>query len=83
VNAYAGYYGFQEKHFENYKEFNPMRWIKNDDFVENESDPFVFLPFWAGKRTCIGQYLAKLEIRNMLIHFISKYDFELEDNYQL
>eukprot|EP00330_Aristerostoma_sp_ATCC50986_P009405 CAMPEP_0114603224 /NCGR_PEP_ID=MMETSP0125-20121206/25657_1 /TAXON_ID=485358 ORGANISM="Aristerostoma sp., Strain ATCC 50986" /NCGR_SAMPLE_ID=MMETSP0125 /ASSEMBLY_ACC=CAM_ASM_000245 /LENGTH=361 /DNA_ID=CAMNT_0001813867 /DNA_START=205 /DNA_END=1291 /DNA_ORIENTATION=- len=43
---------FNEKYFKNPNEFNPGRFLEqNDDFIK---DPFVYLPFSAGGRNCIG-----------------------------
>ncbi len=35
--------------------FDPGRWIDKERVQEMTSDPFMFLPFNAGPRICLGQ----------------------------
>lgn len=72
-----------ENHFKRANEFMPERWLK--DGIPNAcpeakaSNPFVYLPFGFGPRSCAGKRLAELEI-NVLITRILK-QFRVEYNY--
>jgi len=79
VNVYAGYAAFSEKYFQNYDKFDPMRWVGEN----NKLDASLVLPFWAGTRTCIGQHLSMLEVRSVLIRFVSKYNFKVKEDFKL
>nr|ABY59975.1 cytochrome P450 monooxygenase CYP5010A1 [Tetrahymena thermophila] len=83
-----------ERYFKDPLTFNPNRWF--DQSTENviKENPFVYLPFSGGMRNCIGQHLANLQAKIVLIEFIKKYqqpelpkDFVLElvikQNYQI
>lgn len=41
------------------------------------SHPFQFIPFGAGKRACIGNSLAMIVMKTVIIRLIQKYDFSL------
>ena len=55
----------RDKHHwgEDAEEFNPERWL--DD---KKRHAFAWIPFAAGARNCIGQRLAMLEIKIVLVH---------------
>mmetsp|Transcript_34668 Transcript_34668/g.31278 ORF Transcript_34668/g.31278 Transcript_34668/m.31278 type:complete len:94 (+) Transcript_34668:164-445(+) len=42
---------FNPEYFENPLEFSPERWQKDHKYKQ---DPFIFIPFAAGPRNCIG-----------------------------
>ncbi|CAK78449.1 unnamed protein product (macronuclear) [Paramecium tetraurelia] len=55
----------------NYKDpftFNPDRW--NQQGI----DPFVFLPFSIGKRNCIGQHMALMELKCLLVYLLMNFE---------
>ena len=52
-------------------EFKPER------FLKREYSPYEFFPFGGGKRRCIGEALAKLEMKLVLATIIANYDLEL------
>ncbi|KAJ1559991.1 hypothetical protein HK096_010441, partial [Nowakowskiella sp. JEL0078] len=59
--------------------FSPERWlVKNTD----ESDMFIpipgsYLPFGEGQHNCIGQKIALVEIKTVLIRLLQKYNLSL------
>ena len=54
--------------------------FKPERFLEREFDPYEFFPFGGGKRRCIGEALAKLEMKLVVATIIAQYDLELIDN---
>jgi cytochrome P450 len=56
-------------------DFIPERW--NDDDPESPVLKNLFMPFALGKRSCIGQNLAMLELKLVLATLYYLYDFEL------
>ncbi|XP_072408585.1 thromboxane-A synthase isoform X1 [Chiloscyllium punctatum] len=64
--------------------YNPKYWPEPEKFkperftpeLKAERHPFVYLPFGAGPRSCIGMRLALLEIKIVLIRILSKYSFQ-------
>lgn len=59
----------------------PERWIKNDPKYFNlpENNPYYHLPFSSGERNCIGQHLAILEVKIVLIKFLLAKKLEIRD----
>jgi cytochrome P450 len=61
-------------YFENPDDFIPSRWDNpSDDAVT------VYLPFLTGPRNCVGQSLAYAEMRTVLSHLCSTYEFTIEN----
>ena len=56
------------------KQFKPER------FLEREFDSYEFFPFGGGKRRCIGEALAMLELKLALATVIAEYDLELKSD---
>ena len=54
--------------------------FKPERFLEREFDAYEFFPFGGGKRRCIGEALAKLEMKLVLATIISQYELSLIDN---
>lgn len=73
------------KRFENPARFNPFRWVKgHPDFNEEMSkDPYLYLPFSAGPRNCIGQPLAMLEMKIILALFARQFEWKVKEGYKL
>lgn len=51
--------------------------FKPERFLEREFSPYEFFPFGGGKRRCIGEALAKLELKLVLATIIANYELEL------
>ena len=64
---------FNSKFFPKPFEFWPERWYTNGgkDFSESS---YAFIPFSAGKRNCIGQHLAQIEIKVILQFILDRYE---------
>lgn len=70
--------------YEEAGKFMPERWMKGGKNEKSEdSEPFLFIPFSAGNRNCIGQHLAKFEALVILVKFLKKFDFKWKnENYK-
>ena len=70
-----------EKFFEDSQKVRPERWIKGaSEFRKtDEKNPFSHLPFSTGERNCIGQHLALLESKVIMIKFLLDKNCELVD----
>ncbi|RXW17453.1 hypothetical protein EST38_g8392 [Candolleomyces aberdarensis] len=61
------------------KEFDPDRWIddRKQRYIDN---PFMFMPFNAGPRICLGQQLAYNELSLIVVRFIQAFSsFTLDE----
>ena len=58
--------------------FNPERFLQKS----GSTDPFSFVPFSQGKRVCLGQHLAVLEAKVVILHFIKRYETALPKDYK-
>ena len=54
--------------------------FKPERFLEREFSSYEFFPFGGGKRRCIGEALAKLEMKLVLGTIIARYELELESD---
>jgi len=77
ADLFSAYYN--QKYFDHPHEFNPKRFCDNKQKV----DSYVFIPFSAGPRNCIGQHLAVLEAKLLISEFLERFDFKLQDGYKL
>lgn len=59
-------------------DFDPERWQEGAPQVEQLKE--VLLPFSCGKRSCIGQNLALMEIRVIVANLVKYFNFELTKN---
>lgn len=66
-----------EEFFENPDEFRPERWT--DDFEEELPD-YVYIPFGAGPRTCIGKQFALKEMQVAVPTIFQQYEMEYVPN---
>ena len=58
---------------DNPSNFDPQRWIEDGKFVRNER----LIPFGIGKRTCMGELLARNEIFLFTVNLVQKLRFSL------
>jgi len=79
VNVEQFYNNFNTNYFKDVDDFNPYRWMEKD----HNLDAYVFIPFAAGPRNCIGQHLAMNEARIILAEFLTMYDFSINPEYDL
>lgn len=63
-----------EKHFDNSMKFIPERWT-----AENRKDinRMMYLPFGAGKRSCMGEVFARMQVSMALQRICREFDFSL------
>lgn len=71
------------KFYQNPLEFDPERYIRKSKSEGHNEEPFAWLPFGSGPRNCLGQNLALLNIKIMLLYFLRRFDFELPKDYKL
>jgi len=69
-----------DNYFAQSSEFIPERWLKSDLAPDIQAcpaartrNPFVYLPFGFGPRTCIGKRIAELEIETLLVRLLRSY----------
>lgn len=67
-----------EENFEKANEYIPERWLKIPDKETTiasfkNTNPFVFLPFGFGPRTCVGRRLAELEMETIISRMIRNF----------
>lgn len=72
-----------ENHFQRPNEFMPERWLKetipNACPEAKASNPFVYLPFGFGPRSCIGKRIAEMEMNVLITRMLKQ--FQIEYNY--
>ncbi|XP_055919790.1 probable cytochrome P450 12b2, mitochondrial [Eupeodes corollae] len=63
-------------YFPKSSEFMPERWLKSGEGAcphAKATNPFVYLPFGFGPRTCIGKRIAEMEMETLLARLIRNY----------
>ncbi|CCD61735.1 CYtochrome P450 family [Caenorhabditis elegans] len=63
--------------FENPEEFNPSRFLDEDNNVKKIDE---FLPFSIGRRQCLGESLARAELYLVFANLIQNFNFEVADD---
>src|ERR1700761_7682221 len=58
--------------------WNPNRWLSQNE-KETKAMEHSILSFGAGKRTCLGQTIAKLELHKVVPALLLKFRIELDD----
>lgn len=67
---------FDEQVFPHPREFIPDRFLESDGKTLKRCDEVV--PFSLGKRSCIGESLARLELFIIFTYLMQKYKFEID-----
>ena len=78
-----------------YPHYDPEQWQKPEEFLPERFDPEndlfykpgtkesrhpkSYIPFTFGIRNCLGQTLAKLELKVLLSRFLTKVEYEIKD----
>jgi cytochrome P450 len=70
-----------ERYFPEPEEYKPERFLKFDS-VKNNQNPYTYIPFSAGRRNCIGQRFAMLEIKVILVNILRYFKIECNQNYK-
>ncbi|XP_055838070.1 probable cytochrome P450 12b2, mitochondrial isoform X2 [Episyrphus balteatus] len=63
-------------YFPQSSEFMPERWLKSGEGAcphAKGTNPFVYLPFGFGPRTCIGKRIAEMEMETLMTRLIRNY----------
>ncbi|XP_070498808.1 cytochrome P450 4d2-like [Chironomus tepperi] len=63
-------------YFDDPEEFKPERFL--DKVLKNEN-AFVYVPFSAGPRNCIGQKFAMLELKSTMCHILRNFELTKSD----
>ena len=70
---------YKQTVFEKPYEFRPERFITSDNKIHSP-EPYTWMNFSAGSRSCVGKQLALTEIKLMIITLVSLYDLKLDDS---
>jgi cytochrome P450 family 12 len=67
-----------DDYFPRAKEFLPERWLASGpkELSHKNTNPFVFLPFGFGPRSCIGKRLAHVELQTALLKIIRNFELQ-------
>ncbi|CAK81605.1 unnamed protein product (macronuclear) [Paramecium tetraurelia] len=66
-----------QKYFSNPTQIDITRWKADGTLKDSTIDPFAFVPFSAGGRNCIGQYLAIIESKIVISKILLNYKLKL------
>ena len=62
------------------EKYGPERWLNGE--MKN-LDQITYIPFSAGGRNCVGQYLANIEAAIMIREILRKFEIKCSAGYQL
>lgn len=66
----------EEAYFPKADKFIPERWLErnptqgSDKVSMKPSNPFIYLPFGFGARSCIGRRFAEMEVETLVARFV-------------
>jgi cytochrome P450 len=65
--------------------FMPERWLNPESKTRKSlaEEPYIYIPFSAGQRNCIGQHLAMMEAKIILGLFVKMFDFKMKEGYKM
>uniref|UniRef100_A0A1I7T6Q9 CYtochrome P450 family n=1 Tax=Caenorhabditis tropicalis TaxID=1561998 RepID=A0A1I7T6Q9_9PELO len=72
IAAQLGAFHVREDTFENPNEFNPDKFLKNEQLIQQ------LIPFGIGKRSCVGEQIAKSELYLVFGNLILRYDMKAD-----
>ncbi|XP_059171876.1 cytochrome P450 3A16-like [Physella acuta] len=58
------------------KKFDPTRFTPEN---KAKRDPFSYMPFGYGPRICLGQRLAMMELKTIMVYLLKEFRFELSE----
>lgn len=64
-------------------EFNPDRFDASEETPVAALHAFEYIPFSAGPRNCIGQHMAMIESKLIVLHIIENYEIRVAKDYNL
>lgn len=71
---------FRQQWIDRPNEFLPDRWAESNPQVNDLKD--MLMPFSLGKRNCIGQNMASMQLKLLAANFLRYYEFELMEEVQ-
>ncbi len=70
-----------ERYFPNADQFNPDRFIDDKDGSLKKCDQLI--PFGVGKRQCVGESLARMELFLVFANLMQRYTLTVPDDEQM
>mmetsp|Transcript_20086 Transcript_20086/g.28299 ORF Transcript_20086/g.28299 Transcript_20086/m.28299 type:complete len:111 (-) Transcript_20086:31-363(-) len=74
---------FNPKYFREPEQFNPSRWLPENQTDDLKKNVHAYIPFSSGPRNCIGQHMALVEARVILGIFMKTFDYKITEGYKL
>jgi len=70
------------KYFENPEKFQPERFVESVSGKMASENPFLFIPFSAGPRNCIGQHMSSLQTKIIVSEFLMRFNYKVSRRYK-